>query len=60
MVKKISILTSLYNCENFLQDYFEALAKIEGKEQIEVLLLHNAPQEKELAVIAEHLPSFDF
>ena len=58
--KKISVLTSLYNCEDFLQGYFHALAKIEGTEQIEVLLLHNAPQEKELAIIGEHLPSFDF
>ena len=58
--KKISVLTSLYNCENFLQGYFNALAKIEGKEQIEVLLLHNAPQEKELAIIAENIPSLDF
>jgi len=58
--KKISVLTSLYNCEPFLQDYFQALAKIEGKEQIEVILLHNAPQEKELAIISAHLPSFDF
>jgi len=58
--KKISVLTSLYNCETFLRDYLEALANIKGKEQIEVLLLHNAPQEKELAVIAEHLPAFDF
>ena len=60
MVKKISVLTSLYNCEDFLQDYFHALAKIEGKEQIEVLLLHNAPREKELAIIAGNLPLFDF
>jgi|GEM_PF-645816 len=58
--KKISILTSLYNCENFLQDYFNALIKIEGKEQIEVLLLHNAPKEKELAIITQNLPLFDF
>ena len=58
--KKISVLTSLYNCENFLQGYFHELAKIEGKEQIEVLLLHNSPQEEELAIISEHLPSFDF
>lgn len=58
--KKISVLTSLYNCESFLQGYFRALAEIEGKDRIEVLLLHNAPQEKELAVIAEYLPLFDF
>ena len=58
--KKISVLTSLYNCESFLQGYFKELNKMEGKEQIEVLLLHNAPQAKELAVIAENLPTFDF
>ena len=58
--KKISVLTSLYNCESFLQDYFHALTQIEGKEQIEVLLLHNAPQEKELAIVTQHLPLFDF
>ena len=59
-IKKISVLTSLYRCESFLFCYFEALSAIEGKEQIEVLLLHNAPQEKELDIIAGHLPSFDF
>ena len=58
--KKISVLTSLYNCENFLQGYFDALSKIEGQKQIEVLLLHNAPQKRELAIIEENLPSFDF
>lgn len=58
--KKISVLTSLYNCENFLQGYFDALTKIDGKEQIEVFLLHNAPREKELAIVAERLPAFDF
>ena len=58
--KKISVLTSLYNCKNFLEGYFQALAKIEGKDQIEVLLLHNAPQEKELAIVAEYLPALDF
>ena len=59
-MKKISVLTSLYNCDFFLQDYFHALAGIEGKEHIEVILLHNAPQEQELAIIAEHLPSLNF
>ena len=60
MVKKISVLTSLYHCESFLHGYFQTLAKIEGKEQIEVLLLHNAPQEKELAIIAKYISSLDF
>jgi len=58
--KKISVLTSLYNCENFLRAYFHALAGMEGTELIEVLLLHNAPQKKELDIISEYLPTFDF
>jgi len=58
--KRISVLTSLYHSDNFLEDYFHALDKIEDKEQIEVLLLHNAPQEKELAIITEYLPKFNF
>ena len=57
---KISVLTSLYHCEQFLREYFHALATIEGKDQIEILLLHNAPQETELAVIAEYLPTLDY
>jgi len=60
MAKKISVLTSLYNCENFLQGYFHALAKIEGKDHIEVLLLHNAPTDIELNIVNEYLPSMDF
>jgi len=59
-VKKISVLTSLYNCESFLPGYFKALAAIEGKEQIEVLLLHNAPSDSELNIVNKYLPSMDF
>jgi glycosyltransferase involved in cell wall biosynthesis/SAM-dependent methyltransferase len=58
--KKIAILTSLYNCEDFLPGYFEALTKIEGKEMIEVLLLHNAPTTKEIEIIQSYLPKLDF
>jgi len=58
--KKISVLTSLYKCESFLQGYFQALSKIEGTDHIEVLLLHNSPQEKELAIIADHIHLYDF
>ena len=43
-----------------MSGYFKALAKIEGKEQIEVLLLHNAPTENELAIINNYLPLLDF
>jgi glycosyltransferase involved in cell wall biosynthesis len=57
---KISVLTSLYNCESFLSGYFKALSKIKGTDMMEVLLLHNDPQEKELAIIRQYLPSMDF
>jgi len=60
MVKKISVLSSLYNCENFLRGYFNALAQMEGKEQIEVFLLHNAPTKSEMDIVNEYLPSMDF
>jgi SAM-dependent methyltransferase len=59
-MKKISVLTSLYNAATFLPGYFKALSEIQGKEIIEVLLLHNEPKEEELAVIQQHLPSMNF
>ena len=58
--QKISVLTSLYDCETFLRNYFEALSEINGKEQIEVLLLHNAPTDNELNIVNEYLPSMEF
>jgi SAM-dependent methyltransferase len=54
------VLTSLYNCEAFLSDFLKALSQIEGQEQIEVLLLHNAPTKNELALINHHLPTLNF
>ena len=59
-MKKISVLTSLYNAATFLPGYFKAMLEIQGKEIIEVLLLHNEPKEKELAIIQQYLPSMDF
>ena len=59
-MKKISVLTSLYNGSTFLPGYFKALSEIQGKEIIEVLLLHNEPKEEELAIIQQYLPSMDF
>ena len=39
---KITVLTSLYNCINYLPTFLEYVAKIDNKDEIEVLLLHNA------------------
>ena len=40
--------------------YFEALSQLNGTEMIEVLLLHNAPNDKELEIINAYLPTLDF
>ena len=58
--KKVSILTSLYRSEDFLSRYFENLSKLDGTDILEVLLLHNAPNEKELKIIDEYLPVLNF
>ena len=57
---KISVLTSLYRCEFFLEDYFKHLSKISGTDKIEVLLLHNDPQENEMKIINRWLPEMPF
>ena len=57
---KISVLTSLYRCGQFLEDYFIHLSKINGTDKIEVLLLHNDPQDNEIEIINRWLPEMPF
>jgi len=57
---KISVLTSLYRCEQFLEGYFKHLSEINGTNQIEVLLLHNDPQDDEMKIINRWLPKMPF
>jgi len=57
---KISVLTSLYRCEPFLENYFKHLSEISGTDKIEVLLLHNDPQENEMKIINRWLPKMPF
>lgn len=57
---KISVLTSLYRCEQFLESYFKYLSEINGTDKIEVLLLHNDPQENETEIIIRRLPKAPF
>ncbi|EIY49984.1 hypothetical protein HMPREF1068_02543 [Bacteroides nordii CL02T12C05] len=59
-MEKITVLTSLYNCELFLESYFQELSQLEHKEQLKVLLLHNAPTPQELAIIEKQLPKYSF
>ena len=57
---KISVLTSLYHCEQYLEDFFHYLSEIKGVNQIEMLLLHNDPQENEMQIINRWLPEMPF
>jgi GT2 family glycosyltransferase len=52
---KISVITSLFNCEKYLMGYFAAVEKIENKEECEFLLLHNAPRNNELSIIKSQI-----
>jgi GT2 family glycosyltransferase len=57
---KITVITSLYNCINYLDGYFNSLSKLSNTNNIEVLLLHNLPSNKELSIINQRLPSYPF
>ncbi len=57
---RISVITSLFNCQQYLEGYFKAASQIVNKDEIEVLLIHNAPTENELKIINSFLPAFPF
>lgn len=57
---KITVLTSLFNCIKYLDGYFNCLSKLNNTQNIEVLLLHNAPSNEEMAIIYEWIPSLSF
>lgn len=57
---RISVITSLFNCQQYLNGYFQAAAQIENKDEIEILLIHNAPKEDELKIINDFLPGLPF
>ncbi len=57
---RITVISSLFNCQQYLNGYFEAIGKIKYTEQLEILLLHNAPKEGELKIIREQLPKYSF
>lgn len=52
---KISVITSLFNCEKYLTGYFEAVERIVNKEECEFLLLHNAPRKDELEIVERNI-----
>jgi glycosyltransferase involved in cell wall biosynthesis len=57
---KISVLTSLYRSKQFLENYFKHLSEISGTDKMEVLLLHNDPQEDETEIINRWLAKAPF
>lgn len=59
-MKKITVLTSLYNCSKYLKGYFECIRRLQDVSDVEILLLHNAPQEEEISIISEYIPLFPF
>ncbi len=57
---RITVITSLFNCRQYLEGYFAAASLIENKEEIEILLIHNSPQPEELEIIDKYLPQLPF
>lgn len=55
---KVTVLTSLFNCKAFIEDYLKYALQMEGLEETEFLLLHNQPTEEETAIIKKYLPQF--
>jgi GT2 family glycosyltransferase len=54
---KVSIVTSLYRGEAFLEQFLQHLNKIENAGECEWILVHNDPTEKEIAILKQHWPS---
>lgn len=58
MMKKITVITSLYNCQVFIRVYLETIIMQDIFEDVEFLLLHNAPKEEELAIIQPFIKDY--
>lgn len=59
-MKKITVLTSLYKCQKYLQGYFDWVHQIDNPEEVEILLLHNAPSQVELDIIQQNILELPF
>ena len=61
---KVTVLTSLYNCRQYIEGYFQCIASIEYSDELEILLLHNAHTEEDIEktckLAGEALCSLDF
>jgi len=52
---EISVLTSLYKCEEYLKKYFTHVEKIVNLAEVEFIFIHNDPTEKEKEIIENFL-----
>ena len=57
---KITVLSSLFHCEQYLETFLGYVAKLDNQNRVELLLLHNAPTEAELQIINKWLPKLPF
>jgi len=57
---KVTVLTSLYNCVQYLEGYFFWISKLEHTDNIEILLLHNDPKDEEINIINKYISFYPF
>ena len=60
MKNKIGVITSFYRGTRYLNSYFEGLVKINPRESIEVIFVHNAPTKNELSSILQYTQQLPF
>lgn len=60
METKVTVLTSLYKCEAYLEQYFHHVSQLEHTDEIEILLLHNEPTSSEIDIINQNLNNYPF
>ncbi|GAB4024749.1 glycosyltransferase [Spirosoma koreense] len=53
-MKRISVITSLFNCLDYIESYLDHVLKVENFDEVEFLLLHNQPKPQEIAIIEKY------
>lgn len=52
---KISVLTSLFNSDKYLEGYLSCIRQVKNLRDIEFIIIHNQPSENELRIISEFI-----
>jgi hypothetical protein len=55
MITKISVITSLYNCRNYINKFLSYLGLLNNLEECEFVFIHNLPEENEVKIINEFI-----